>query len=186
MRRAVGGLVAVGALALPAAALAEPVDLSVHALKRVGEKTPFKVSVGVRADAGALDIATAPLRLRVRLAPECGGTYGGTTGPKVMDRRLAPAPVAGRPYAARLTGTGKVPKVGTYAVCAFLEEKGDSRQFATAVDTTVKVVVSKRCTAARKKVKRLQAKLRHSHRSAVKAKLRRQIRAAKKTVKRAC
>lgn len=180
------GLVAVGALALPAAALAEPVDLSVKAPKRIGEKTSFKVHVAVRADAGALDIATAPLRLRVRMARECGGSYGGTTGPKVMDRVLSPAPVTGQPYSATLTGTGRVPKVGTYAVCTFLEEEVDSRQLATAVDTSVKVVVSRRCTAARKKVRRLQAKLHHSHKKATKRKLRRQIRAARKSVKRAC
>ena len=184
MRRGVAGLVAVGALALPAAALAEPVDLSVKAPKRAAAKHAITVRVTVRADPGALDIRTAPLRLRVRLAPECGASFGGTTGPTAIDRVLRPAPATGKAYKATLSGKAKVRYFKTYAVCAFLEEKVDSRQFATAVDTTVKV--TKRCTTATNKVPKLQRRLRHTHGRKAKAKVGKQIRAARKAVKRAC
>jgi hypothetical protein len=145
---------AVAALALPALAAAqdEPVELSVTAPPVVAAHAPIKVSVRVSAEPGALDIAAMPLRLRVALAPECGGSYAGTTGSIALYDDI-PAPASGSPYAFTARGHTKVADYGRETVCAFLEDT-EERQFATSTEATVDV--SKPCTLAIKRLAKLR------------------------------
>ncbi len=172
MRRA-RGLVALAAIAgaalLPAAAAAqeEPVELTVSAPQVVAANKPIKVRVTVTAEAGALDIAAQPLRLRVALEPECGGSFAGTSGPKVIDREI-PAPAPGTSYS--FTGRAH-PKAhrpfGPETVCAFVEDSQE-RQFATSTETIVDV--SKACTrATRRFARKHTSAARHRKRVACRA-----------------
>jgi hypothetical protein len=132
------------AIALSPADSFTPVTLAVTAAPVARRHHPFTVTVVVRADAGVLDTRTAPLRIRVKLASECGGSFPYTAGPVLLDRELHPQPATGRPYEAAATGAGKPRSYGVQTVCVFLEEEGDDRQFAT--DTATTVDVSKLCT----------------------------------------
>lgn len=140
----------------PAAArLAEPVSVTSTAPDVVAANSPFALRVDVAADAGALDIAAQPLRLKVRLEPECGASFAGTEGPTVIDRVL-PAPVPGAPYSAGATTRVKLGAVGTETVCAFLED-AQERQFAT--DTEATITVTAGCTVATRDLSRLRRRL---------------------------
>jgi hypothetical protein len=170
-------------LALPAAAVAqqEPVELSVAAPAVVAAKRPFKVTVGVQADPGALDIAAQPLRLRVALEPECGGSFAGTVGPRAFDRQI-PAPAAGGAYAFTGRGRVRVRSFGPETVCAFLED-AQERQFATSTEAIVRV--SRACTTATRRLTRLRALAKHAPRGS-KAKFGTLVRRARHRRRRAC
>ena len=128
----------------------DPVTISVKAPGIVARGHNFAVTVDVKADAGALDIAAQPLRLHVLLAPECGGSYLGSTGVKVMDRPL-PAPATGAAYAYTAKGHSKLGRFGLQTVCVFVTD-ADERQYATSTgDSTV--AARKGCT---KQTKRLE------------------------------
>jgi hypothetical protein len=171
-------------------ALLEPVTITATAPEPlVAAGTPFKLEVAVEAEAGALDIAVRPLRVRVKFAPECGGSFVGTPGPAAFE-----APIAGPPAGAALKQTlvGKVtaPSPGPEVVCAFLEDATE-RQFATDTEEEVTVLAPgalKQCTAATKlltaakkglkrlehriaKVKKQVKKARGAHRKALARKL---------------
>lgn len=135
-----------------AAQLDEPVTVTVSAPTAVALNSRFTVRVSVEADAGALDIAAQPLRLRVRLEPECGGSFAGTDGPTAIDSVL-PAPSPGAPYSATATGSVRLGSPDTETVCAFLED-AQERQFAT--DTESTVVVGPACTSAMRNIARLR------------------------------
>ena len=107
---------------------------------------PLAVTVRVSADPSALDTRTAPLRVRVKLAGECGGTFQYTTGVVLLDKRLNPQPNTGRAYSAVARGSGKPMAYGTQVVCTWLEEEGDDRVFAS--DQSIQTNVSKACTSA--------------------------------------
>ncbi|MGN6217780.1 MAG: alkaline phosphatase family protein [Solirubrobacterales bacterium] len=158
-RAAVLSLAALGALLLgaqpAAAALDEPVSVTAQAPAVVAAGTAFPLEVGVEAEAGALDIADQPLRLRVRFAPECGGSFAGTEGPTAIDRVL-PAPSAGAPYAQSVSIKAKIGAPGPETVCAFLEDR-DERQFATDTEETLTVVPP--CPVAERKVGQLKRRL---------------------------
>ena len=168
---------------VPAVASAEPVSLRVHAPDRAAAHEPFPVRVAVVANASALDVAIQPLRLQVRLAPECGPTFAGTDGPTVIDRKLTPAPVADVRYHESFKSHARV-GLGTYDVCAFLIEHGDNRQFATAVDT--EVAVTQRCTKATRKLDRLRGKLDRANSPARRQALRPKVDAARRAKQRSC
>jgi len=123
-----------------------PVVLNVKIASVARRHKPLAIKVTVTADAGVLDTATAPLRIRVKLAGECGGTFQYTPGVVLLDKQLKPQPTSGRPYSATAGGSGKPSQYGTQTVCVFLEEQGDDRQFAT--NTSDQVNVSRPCTAA--------------------------------------
>jgi hypothetical protein len=198
-----GGLAALlvlGLAGVATAALNEPVAISASAPESVEAGKPFQLEVAVEAEAGALDIAAAPLTLGVKLAPECGGSFVGTPGSPVMQKTL-PNPTAGAAYSQTVTGQVTASATGTDVVCAFLQDSQE-RQFAT--DTGAEVSVSaaggggaggagsgaatKRCAtetkelkAAKRNLKRLEhriaklkRKLRHTrgaHRKALTRKL---------------
>ena len=131
-------------IAFTGAALADadsftPVRLAVTVASKVKRHHPLAVEVKVSADKGVLSPATAPLWLRVKLAGECGATFSGTPGTKVLDRRLKPQPRRGRPYAVTVKGSVKPERTGRMTTCVYLEEQGDHRVFAD--DTSARVTV---------------------------------------------
>ncbi len=130
----------------------DPVVVSVTAPRVVAARARFLVSFEVNAHAGALAAAGGGLRLRARLEPECGGSFAGTIGPKIIDRVL-PAPEAGGAFAYTARAAPSVKPFGPQTVCAFVED-ADQRQFATSTD--VVVTVSKPCTRASRKLLRLR------------------------------
>jgi hypothetical protein len=123
-----------------------PVRLAVTIAPVARRHVPLTIKVRVSADASVLDLATAPVRLRVKLAGECGGTPSGTSGTTLLDRRLNPQPHTGKPYSVTVSGSGKPTTFGVMTVCAYLEDTGDNRMFAN--DTSNQVNVSRPCTAA--------------------------------------
>lgn len=160
MKRAVLAVLCLAAAGAFAAApalgeLAEPVSITAAAPTEVVAGRAFPLSVDVKAEAGALDIAAQPLRLRVRFAPECGGSFAGTEGPTAVDRVL-PAPSAGAPYEASVSVKTKIGSAGPETACAFLEDSQE-RQFAT--DTEEELAVVPRCPVARREVGRVKRKL---------------------------
>jgi len=185
----------------PAVAVADsftPVTLTVTIAPVARRHRPLKVTVGVTADAGALDDATAPLRIGVTLATECGGSFPYTPGTVLLDDQLAPQPFTGQAYSAQATGSGKPASYGVQTVCVFLEEEGDDRQFAT--DTSNQVDVLKPCTtradrydAARGAVARAERRLRRAHGGTARVRLRRLVserraaaRAHRRAARKAC
>jgi hypothetical protein len=122
-----------------------PIVINVSVAQVARLHKPLRIKVTVTADAGVLDTATAPLRVRVKLAGECGGEFSGTRGPVLLDKPIEPQPAYGQPYTGSATGSGTPIAYGMQSVCVFLEEQGDDRQFAT--DTTDQVDVSSSCTA---------------------------------------
>lgn len=152
---------------------------------------PLAITVTVSADAGALDTATAPLRIRAKLADECGGTFDTTPGPVLIDLEVNPQPATGQPYQARARGAGNPTAYGQKTVCAFLEEEGDDRQFANDTVDPPMVDVSKPCTlavaryyAAVKSLARAKRQLRHAKRRANRARLKKLVAKRSKTVAR--
>ncbi len=149
--RARAGLVAlaVAVVVIPAALASgdsfTPVRLAIKVAPVARRHAKLAITVSISADAGALD-SSAPLRIRVKLAPECGGTFASTPGAVLLDRALSPQPATGVAYAGATRGSGRPGAYGVQTVCAYLEEQGDHRQFAT--DQSLQVDVSKRCTVA--------------------------------------
>lgn len=166
MRR--GGAVVLGGLAAllifaaaAGAALLEPVTITATAPEpQIAAGNPFKLEVAVEAEAGTLDIAAQPLRVRVKLAPECGGSFIGTPGPPALEQVL-PAPAAGTAYKQLVTGKVTAASPGPEVVCAFLEDDTE-RQFATDTEEEVTVLAAgavKQCSAATKQLKAAKKKL---------------------------
>lgn len=138
---------ALAAAAPPAAADSiTPVRLSIKVAPIARVNKPLRIAVAVGADPGVLDIRTAPLRVEVKLAGECGGSFETTEGTTLLDRALTPQPTTDRPYAARARGSGRPRSYGVRITCVYLEEEGDDRVFAS--DQSIQVNVSKACTLA--------------------------------------
>lgn len=148
-------------VATAGAALLEPVTITATAPEpRIVAGTPFKLEVALEAEAGTLDIAARPLRVRVKLAPECGGSFAGTAGPAAFEQTLA-GPPAGAALKQMLIGKVTASTPGTEVVCAFLED-ATQRQFATDTEEEVTVLAAgavKQCTAAAKQLKKAKRKL---------------------------
>jgi hypothetical protein len=141
--------VATAAIVYSAAAAADsftPVRLAINIAPVARRHQPLKVSVVVSADPSVLDNATGPLRIRVKLAQACGGTFSSTEGVTLLDQQLRPQPATGRSYDANASGSGRPTRYGDQTVCAFLEEAADNRMFAN--DTSNEVNVSRKCTSA--------------------------------------
>jgi hypothetical protein len=165
-----------------AAALDEPVSVTAQTPEAVAARAAFPLEVDVAAEAGALDIAAQPLRLRVRFAPECGGSFAGTEGPTAIDRAL-PTPTPGAPYAQSVSVKAKIGAVGPETVCAFLED-GDERQFATDTEETLTVVPP--CPVAKRKLARLKRQLRRASSKRKRHRLKKRLRKARRQVRLAC
>jgi hypothetical protein len=123
-----------------------PVSLAIRVAPVARLHQPLAVTVHVTADPGALDSRTAPLRIRVKLAPQCAGSFQFTSGVVLLDKRLDPQPTTEQAYSAVAHGSGRPAGYGTETVCAYLEEEGDDRMFGN--DGTLSTDVSKACTTA--------------------------------------
>lgn len=184
--RVAGALVAASAV-LAAPAIGESVDpvrLAVAAPAVARLDRPVAVRVRVAADPGALDSRVGALRLRVRLAPTCGGDFAGTAGRTAIDRVLSPQPVAGRAYVASASGRARPRTYGRLVVCAFLEAGGDARQYATDTDTTV--AVTRACTRAGRALDRARKAVRRARTPRARTRARNGERAALRRARRAC
>lgn len=177
---AVGVVALIGAPTPASADSFTPVGLAITIAPVARLHQPLKITVAVAADAGVLDVATAPLRIEVALAPECGGTFPSTAGTILLDRPLVPQPVTGAAYSARASGSGTPTRYGVQTVCVFLAEQGDGRQFAT--DTSNQIDVSQSCTvgagrydAARRALARAERQLRASKQRTARTRLRRLV-----------
>ncbi len=168
-----------------------PVRLAITIAPVARLAQPLAITINVSADAGALDSGTAPLRIRAKLADECGGTFDTTPGPVLIDEQLNPQPATGQAYQATGHGSGNPTAYGQKTVCAFLEEEGDNRQFANdTVDPPI-VDVSKPCTvgaarydAARGSLARARRQLRHAKSRANRARLKKLVAKRSKIVAR--
>jgi len=160
---ALAGLIAV---MMPAAARATPdelVRIGVQAPALVAAHGVFPINFTVNADAGALDVRQAPVRLRVRFAPGCGAFFDATPGPILLDRVLDPQPSPGRAYAISVGTRDALMTPGSYTVCAYLEQFGDDRVFAEDTDSQITVtaaaVALSRCRVAQARVARVKRSL---------------------------
>jgi hypothetical protein len=140
---------ALAVAAFPSAAGADSFNpvrmaITVTPVARLHAKLP--VTVTVNADPGALDNRDGPIRVGVKLAPECGANFETTIGPIVLIRTLSPQPDAGRAYQASATGFGRPGAYGVQTLCMFLEVTTTQRVFANDESNTVNV--SQPCTAA--------------------------------------
>jgi hypothetical protein len=158
---------AVAALAAASAAAdsLSPVRLALRVPPVARLDKPLDVSIAVAADPTVLDNRFAPLRIEVRLAGECGGSFETTSGPALLDKVLSPQPVTGRAYYAVARGAGKPGAYGLKTVCTYLEEEGDNRVWAH--DESIQVDVSRRCTLAAAQYDR--ARRRHERGRAIRA-----------------
>jgi hypothetical protein len=162
MRRALAlGLLAACALASSAwADGGEPVTMDVSVPGVVASGIGFPVRVTVTSDPGALSGATAPLRVRVRAAAECGASFDSTPGAVLLDAPLGSnGTVAGR---------GSTTTFGTFTACAFLEEQGDDRLFAFDDSTSFAVThacttFTRRAAAARSSLRKVRRAMHHAH-----------------------
>ena len=107
--------------------------------------SPLGIGVSVSADPGALDDRSGPLRVRVKLAGECGGAYEYTSGAVLLDEQLSPQPNAGQAYAALARGSGRPTAYGVETVCVWLDD-ANARTWAS--DQSTQVDVSPACTSA--------------------------------------
>jgi hypothetical protein len=146
--RAAAALAVLGALpaAFAGADSFTPVRLSIAVTPIARLHKPLHVTVRVTADPGVLDDRSGPLRMRVKLATECGGTYQYTAGTVLLDKRLKPQPSTGHAYSGSVSGFGSPTAYGAQTVCAWLESEGDQRVFAS--DQSTQVDVSRACTRA--------------------------------------
>lgn len=169
-----------GAAASPSAADSfTPVTMDVSAAPVARLHGPMPITVAVSAGSGILDTPT-PIRIQAKLATECGGTFAFTSGRVVIDARLKPQPDPSEPYQATMRARGKPAAYGVQTLCVFLDEEGDSRQFAT--DTTNQVDVSRSCTAqanhydaTARALASANAALRHAHGQANRRRLQRLV-----------
>jgi hypothetical protein len=152
VRLRVGLLAGFAAMLASSASLAAadsftPITLGIKVTPVARRLTQLPISVQVSADPGVLDNATTPLRIEVRLAAECGGSFETTSGPVLLNRALSPQPALGHAYSATSSGSGRPTAFGSFTVCAFLEEQGNGHRM-YANDTSNQVEVSPSCTAA--------------------------------------
>jgi hypothetical protein len=122
-----------------------PVRLTITVASVARLHSPLPLSVAVSADPSALDNRTGPLRVRVKLAAECGGTYQYTSGPVLLDRQLSPQPTTGHAYSALARGAGRPSGYGVQMLCVWLDD-AVSRTWAS--DQSLQVDVSPACTTA--------------------------------------
>jgi hypothetical protein len=166
-----------------------PVQLNIAVAPVARLHAPLAISVRITADPSVLDGSEGPLRMEVKLASECGGTFETTPGTTLLNAALAPQPATGKAYTGRVKGSGRPTAYGAQTVCAFLQDTDIGRVYAN--DESTQVTVSMPCTAAasaydraRAALNRARKQLRHSKRPAVRRRLARTIAARKRTAAR--
>lgn len=159
-------LVIVAALTIPVSVAGAdsftPIRLGITVSPVARRHAKLPITIRVSADPGMLDLATAPLRIRAKLAGECGGTYQYTSGIVLLDKPLRPEPVLGQAYSAAFRGSGKPAAFGRQTVCVFLDESDDQRTFAS--DQSTLVDVSKLCTTRAGRYDRARTELKRARR----------------------
>jgi hypothetical protein len=163
MRRAAALAAAACALGFASSASAdggEPVTMDVNMPGVVASGIGFPVRVTVTSDSGALSGLTAPLRVRVKAAPECGGSFDSTPGAVLLD-----APLGANGSAA---GRASTTTFGSFTACAFLEQQGDDRLYAFDDSTSFAVThacttFTRRAVAARRSLREVRRAQRHAH-----------------------
>jgi hypothetical protein len=155
-------ITALGA-AVAAADSFTPVTMSIGVTPIARLGTPLRVKVGVHADPGVLDTADGPLRVKVKLASECGASFETTAGVTLVNAPLKPQPTVGRAYAGSASGSGRPVAYGTRTVCTYLEDSGSDRLYAN--DESVTTDVTRACTAAGRGYDRTLRSLRAAQRS---------------------
>jgi hypothetical protein len=158
-----------------------PVRLTITVTPIARLHAPLAVTVRVSADPGALDTRSGPLRVHVKLASECSGTYQYTSGPVLLDKPLSPQPSTGRAYSAVARGAGKPLAYGVQTVCTWLDD--DNRMFES--DQSVQVNVSAACTHAASHYDAIRRQ-RAMPGAAAKRRRRRALAAAQRSARRAC
>ncbi len=168
---------------LAAADSFSPVRLEVKIASTARRHARLPITVRVSADASVLDTRTAPLRIQVKLASECGGTYQYTTGTVLLNKRLKPQPTTGHPYSATAKGSGRPTSYGVQTVCVWLNEEGDNRTYAS--DQSLAVDVAPACTSKAARYDAARRALRRARRrhKGVRAAKRRAARAKRAAVK---
>jgi hypothetical protein len=166
-----------------------PVTLNIAVAPLARLHAPLAITVAITADPGVLDGSEGPLRMEVKLAPECGGTFQTSPGATLVNAALAPQPATGRSYARRVRGSGRPTAYGAQTVCAFLEDTDIGRVYAN--DESTQVTVSKSCTTAasrydkaRAALARSQRQLRRSRRASVRRRLKTTIATRRRTTAR--
>jgi hypothetical protein len=119
-------------------------NISLAPVARLG--APLRVTVAVTADPGVLDGSEGPMRIGVKLAGECGGSFQTTPGVTLLNAQLNPQPATGQAYAATARGAGRPTAYGVQTVCAYLEDTDVGRVYAN--DESETIEVSRACTAA--------------------------------------
>jgi hypothetical protein len=150
-----------------------PVRLNITVAPVARLHAPLKITVGVSADAGVLDGSAGPLRVEVKLAGECGGTFQTTPGDTLLNKALSPSPATGKPYNGKLTGSGRPSAYGDQTVCVYLQDTQVGRIYAN--DESRQVDVSKPCTTTAAAYDSAQRRLRRSKRAAVRRSLKRTV-----------
>ena len=156
-------LTLVAAVAVASADSFTPVTMGINVTPIARLGTPLPVKVSVSADPGVLDTADGPLRIEVKLAPECGGSFETTTGITLVNALLKPPPTVGKAYSGGASGSGRPVAYGTRTVCTYLEDTGSGRVFAN--DESVTTDVTPACTAAGRAYDRALRSLRAAQRS---------------------
>lgn len=123
-----------------------PVTMSIAVTPVARLAAPLVVTVGVKADPGVLDTGAGPLRVEVKLAPECGGDFQHTAGVTLINLALNPPPTTGKAYSGTVSDRGRPLAYGVQTVCAYLEDSTAGRVYAN--DESLTVNVSPACTAA--------------------------------------
>jgi hypothetical protein len=181
-----------GILALPSSPAAadsfNPINVALEFTPVARLHAKFQVKATIAADPGVLDIAAQPVRIGVKLAPECGSTYETTTGPAVLNQHLKPQPFVGRAYSAVITGAGRPTAYGTETLCMFVED-ATGRVYAN--DESQQVTISKPCTTAGsrydkddKSLKKAQRRLRRAKTKTARKRLTKTVNKDKRTLAR--
>jgi hypothetical protein len=165
-RAAMASLLAAALLGTAAVSAAgqggEIVRLTITVAPVVAAGAPIPITVAIDADQGALAQRSGHLRLRVRYASECSGTFAGTPGPVAIDTQIPDPGAANSAYHATLQGSAAVTELRSYSVCAYLVEDGTGRLFAQDSDTQFRATAA--CTSASRGDARIAAALRTAHR----------------------
>jgi hypothetical protein len=147
-----------------------PVRMTVNVTPVARAHAPLKTTVTVSADAGALDIAQGSVRVGVKLAIECGGSFETTPGVTLLNAVLKPQPQTGVAYTGSASGSGRPVLFGTQTLCVYVEDSVD-RVYAN--DESGLVTVARACTsdasrydAAEQALKASQRQLSHTKRGA--------------------
>lgn len=170
-RAALGAMLTVVAVCAVASADSfTPVTMNIGVTPIARLSVPLHVKVSVRADPGVLDTADGSLRVKVKLASECGGSFEATSGVTLVNAPLTPQPTVGKAYAGSASGSGRPVAYGTRTVCSYLEDTGSDRVYAN--DESVTTDVTPACTAAGHTYDRALRLLRAAQRSLRRARTR--------------